>query len=195
MNLESHDVKMPKRLKYSSFICGWELWMRIVSHSLSTWNMSLYDINKGPAWKEIHQCFRGLKHPHKNDLPSQSTTVPPQFSLSHCLIYRSDVICEIANRGSQSEVSSSGWGERLTCSGAACWTVWAGKPRVSGSSRCWSGCRCDFSAPARSAGSPAAHLSASSAPAPAWELRGEKVVFELLFHRLVHSFQTVLSWS
>lgn len=55
----------------------------------------------------------------------------------------------------------------LTCSGAAYWTVWAATPRASGSSRCWSGCRRGYAAPARSAGCFAARPSASSVPAPA----------------------------
>lgn len=55
----------------------------------------------------------------------------------------------------------------LTCSAAACLTVSAGTPRVSGSSHCWWCCRCDSSAPARPVCCSAPRPSASSAPAPA----------------------------
>lgn len=64
-----------------------------------------------------------------------------------------------------------------TCSGAACWTVWAETPLVSGSSHCWSSCRCDFAAPARSACSSAARPSASSAPAPVWKTQEKSSAF------------------
>lgn len=77
-------------------------------------------------------------------------------------------MCETAPRKSQREALPCGFDGSLTCSAAACWTVWAGKPLASGTSRCSLSCRRDFAAPARSACSPAAPPSASSAPAPAW---------------------------
>lgn len=116
------------------------------------WNMTSYDINYGLAEKEIHQSFWGLKH-----LPNKLFADIALAALLHIFIKR------------QRRAFGGGSGGRLTCSGAACWTVWAGKPLVSGSSRCWSSCRCDFAAPARSACSSAAPPSASSAPAPAWK--------------------------
>lgn len=98
-----------------------------------------------------------------------------------------------SHRGSQRQASHCGFDGWLTCSGAACWTAWAKKPLVSGSSRCWSSCRCDFAAPARSACSSAARPSASSAPDPAWKLQGKKEIFELWFHLHMPDFK--LYWT
>lgn len=74
------------------------------------------------------------------------------------------MVVEIPSRGRH--IRASAW---LTCSAATRWTVWAVTPPVWGSSHCWSGCRCDSAALARSACWPGAQISASSAPAPAYE--------------------------
>lgn len=107
-------------------------------------------------------------------------------------------MCQTAHRRCQRPALGSGSAGWLTCSGAACWTAGAGTPLVSGSARCWSGCRCDFAAPARSACSPAARRAASSAPAPAWrtvtggegEREGGRETFSLWFSPSQAWFQT-----
>lgn len=131
----------------------------------------------------------------------QNNTTAPSSSISACIhplltfLPGLMFIFSTFHRGSERQAYSCGFDGQLTCSGAACWTVWAEKPLVSGSSRCWSSCRRDFAAPARSACSTAARLSVSSAHVLAWKLQWMKGIFEFGFTyaRLISNC-TELKW-